>query len=260
MGYAAMAVGVRDLAAGVDFLKQQSEKNNLSLLSANLLKDGKLQFKPWLILNRNGLRIGVTAITATDIPKSIVKEGFTVEEPSKALKKALQNLEGKSDIIILLSNAGYGADVDLCKNFNNIDIIIGSGIGGTIINPLEINNVFLMRNTPKGKSIGVAKLMVKPENKGEDTAIKLSGRLVTLDKRFAKDEKTALVEARFEHDYGKEAKKSLKKIFGKGKPVTLNSEEGEKKSSPNPFLQAIKRAKEKQNAGNSTALIPVESK
>ncbi len=64
MGYDAMGVGDDDLALGRDFLVELSKKATFPFLSSNLLdaETKRPLFQPYLIQERNGLRVGVFSL------------------------------------------------------------------------------------------------------------------------------------------------------------------------------------------------------
>ena len=72
----------------------------------------------------SGVRIGYIGLTAAFNPYYNLL-GWHVDGSAETLKKELVNLEGKVDIIVLLSHVGINEDRVIAENFPEIDVIIG---------------------------------------------------------------------------------------------------------------------------------------
>lgn len=248
MGYAAVAVGPRDLVAGVDFLKKEGAEKKIPMLSANLVKDGKPVFQPWIIVRKNGLKIGLIGLSAANIPPAL-KKTYQVVDPVKAVKETLPYLYGKTDALILLSNAGHNVDIAILKNFPEINVVAGAGVGSSFMNPLPVNKGFILRSTPKGKAIGEVRLLFTGD---KVHPLKVTGHLITLDKRFEKDPEITKKARSFEVDHRRDSVNALKKIFGGGASSVKGSHNSNHSTASNPFLEAIKRSQGQKKASDNT--------
>jgi len=102
MGYRAVNVGEKDLALGADFIKSEAAAANVPLISANIVRpDGKLIFKPFVILNINGLRVAVVGLLGADVAKSLPVKLIA---PADAVERVITQIEGKCDRTILLAH------------------------------------------------------------------------------------------------------------------------------------------------------------
>jgi len=123
LGVDALNPGHGDLAFGLDFLRGGAKKHNLPYVSANLADaDGKPVFPATVIVERGGLKIGITGILpAKPLP------GGTVLPVTESLANALASLKAdEPDLIVLLSNLGLAEDKKLASTMPGFDLIFGS--------------------------------------------------------------------------------------------------------------------------------------
>ncbi|MFY1832089.1 5'-nucleotidase [Myxococcus fulvus] len=139
-GTTAMAVGTRDLSRGVDFLRKQSRKSKLKLLSANLADaQGKLLFPASMVTQVGGLKVGlVGASPATTRPEpmepsaqgkaaSVQRQGLPVLPAVTAEVKRLR--EQKVDLVILLAAVPYNELLGLAGELEGVDFVMQSHEG-----------------------------------------------------------------------------------------------------------------------------------
>lgn len=186
MGYDAMNVGARDLAASAAFLREEAGKRGLLLVSANLFSKGKPAFNTHVILRRGRLRVGVTGLASPSLGKTPLEEGVEARDPATSLDQALEEMRGKADIVILLSNLGNEEDTKLASRTGGIDVIVGSGQGPRLTEPVRAGESYLLRPNEKGKSIGTATISLDGSKGGKT----VNGRLVLLSDAFQEDEET----------------------------------------------------------------------
>jgi len=164
MGYTALCIGKRDLAGSTMFLLEETMKRGLRPLSSNLRYKGKAVFEPYGIFDVNGTKVGVLAVTSPELNQRTKADGVEVLDPSARLKSLVPELKNRVDVIILLSNLSEFEDRKLVSTVDGIDVIIGSGPGGQRYQPLKIGRTYLLRDHPKGKSVG--KVVVKLNSEG----------------------------------------------------------------------------------------------
>ena len=93
--------GSHDFAGSFDFLKTLEQKSNFPFISANIFgKYGEKIFEPYVIIEKQGKKIGFLGLTSV-----FINESVTVKDPFKTLKSIINELESKTDMIILLFNA-----------------------------------------------------------------------------------------------------------------------------------------------------------
>lgn len=130
MEYDAMVVGNHDFDFGTAVLRSYKNIPHYpTLLAANILTGDSLPFlTPFKILNKAGLRIGVLGITDPGIRESIYeknRKGLLFLDVAWAMKKYLQEVRLKSDVLILLTHLSPEDNQKIAEQFPEIDMIIG---------------------------------------------------------------------------------------------------------------------------------------
>ncbi len=158
MGIVAVNVGDRDLAGGVDFLKQEAAQG-LPLISANLVDavQRKPIFPPYVIREVSGVRIAFVGLLQSPLPSSIEKSlagKAAVEDPLETVRKVVGELKGKADLIILLSDLGWDQDVRIAKEVAGIQFILGGHEGRATTGPFQQGQTFIVQSYQKGMYAG----------------------------------------------------------------------------------------------------------
>ena len=93
--------GSHDYAAGFDFMQQLQKKSNFPYISANIFgKNGEKLYDPYIIVEKQGKKIGFVGLSSV-----FLNEKLTVKDPFKTLKNIINEVDSKTDMIILLFNA-----------------------------------------------------------------------------------------------------------------------------------------------------------
>lgn len=132
MKYDAGTLGNHEFDYGLDTLKMIIEKLDFPIVNCNydfsttVLKN---VVKPYIILKRFGLKVGVVGVGAD--PEGLIQqdkyEGMVfkpIESNVNYYAKILKEKE-KCDMVICLSHVGYTKDISLAENSRNVDLIIG---------------------------------------------------------------------------------------------------------------------------------------
>lgn len=130
IGYDAMAAGNHEFDNGPKILAEFIAELKFPMLSANIdvsqSPELKNKIKPYIILRKNNLRIGIVGYTTEDTaylanPGPRVK--FLSIIPSvRAAVSALKN--AKVDVIIALSHAGLARDIEVARSVDGIAAIL----------------------------------------------------------------------------------------------------------------------------------------
>ena len=129
IGCDAFSPGANDFAFGLKDLMKLYNKSEFDYVSCNIFHESNpknLLFKPYKILKRNKHRVGVIGLSSV-----FLSDGIIVADPVSALDEVINEVESKSDVIVLLFNA---IDQDLNRIYDrgyNIDLIVKSGKGAT---------------------------------------------------------------------------------------------------------------------------------
>lgn len=132
MGYDAMTIGNHEFDFNVDNMKRLFKMAEFPVVCANYNLDAtalKDVVKPYVILNKYGLKIGVFGLGAR--PEGLIQankcEGVVYEDPigvSNEVAALLKEEEG-CDLVICLSHLGIQMDERLVAKTRNIDVILG---------------------------------------------------------------------------------------------------------------------------------------
>ena len=146
MKYDAITLGNHEFDNGIDTLAVVLKKAQFPILSSNYKLDKTPLFnlvKPYLILERGGLRIGILALDVN--PKSLIIEnnykGLVYEDPiekANVISTFLKKKE-KCDVIICLSHLGAENDFEISHTTRYVDVIIGGHSHSLITNTTEKN-------------------------------------------------------------------------------------------------------------------------
>lgn len=132
MKYDAATLGNHEFDYGLDTLKMIIDKLNFPVVNCNydfsntVLKD---KVKPYVILKKNGLRIGVLGVGVD--PEGLIQKSrygnmiFRPIESSVNFYSKILKESKECDLIICLSHIGYDGDIKLAEQSKYIDIIIG---------------------------------------------------------------------------------------------------------------------------------------
>ncbi|QHW36383.1 LPXTG cell wall anchor domain-containing protein [Staphylococcus ursi] len=109
VGYDAMTAGNHEFDFGYDQLKKLEGMLNFPIVSSNVYKDGKLAFKPSVVIQKNGVRYGVIGVTTPETktktsPTGIV--GVTFADPLSNVTREMNRLNGQVDVFVVLSHLG----------------------------------------------------------------------------------------------------------------------------------------------------------
>ena len=114
MKYDAFAVGNHDIEQGPVVYNRARKESHFPWLSANSVrKDGSTYFKPYTIIKRNGIRIGIIGLTTPAIPMWLDKSlypGIEWADMVETAKKYVKILRPQVDVLVGLFHAGFEAE------------------------------------------------------------------------------------------------------------------------------------------------------
>lgn len=164
--YDAVTLGNHEFDYGMDVLEDIVKKAKFPIVSTNYDFSGTPindYIKPYLVINKNGIRIGVIGVNVN--PSGLIAtsnyEGMKFNTPFEAANETAQMLRNhlKCDVVICLSHLGYTNDLKLAENTRNIDIIIG-GHSHTFMNEpafqknLDGKEVLVYQTNGRGVYVG----------------------------------------------------------------------------------------------------------
>ena len=150
----ALTLGNHEFDNGIDFLVRMLKKATFPIVSTNYdLSATRLKrlVKPWIIIKKDGMRIGIVSANINPVglitPKNY--EGMVWLDPIKTAEKRAAWLKEKKkcDIVICLSHLGYKYqdntpdDLKLAAGSKNIDVILGGHTHTFMKEPAIVNNL-----------------------------------------------------------------------------------------------------------------------
>jgi 5'-nucleotidase / UDP-sugar diphosphatase len=130
IGYTAMAVGNHEFDDGPKALAAFIRQARFPLLSANIdvSKSNELKnlIKPYVVVRKNGLRIGILGYTTKDsIYLSSPGPHVAFLPIIDSVKKAVAALkDARVDVIVAVSHAGLNIDIEVAKSISGIAAIV----------------------------------------------------------------------------------------------------------------------------------------
>ncbi|MFA5044889.1 MAG: metallophosphatase [Paludibacter sp.] len=146
MKYDAITIGNHEFDNGIDTLAVILKNARFPIISSNYnVKNTALSslVKPYIILERDGLKIGIMALDVN--PKSLIMEnnykGLIYEDPFEKANEIANLLKKKEkcDVIVCLSHLGAETDFQVAHKTRNIDVIIGGHSHSMLTNTIEKN-------------------------------------------------------------------------------------------------------------------------
>lgn len=200
MPFDAVSVGNHEFDHGVDNMVKQLSKANFPILLGNVFytnSDKPVWNKPWTIVEKDGIKIGVIGVHQKfafyDTVAAKAYAGSEARDERPYIQKGLDELKGKVDIIVLLIHEGtparqssYGskdvarmlqADIDTAKKFEGIDVLITGHAHVGTPEPIKVNNTLVVSTDAYGTDVGKLVLDFNPQTKKIDG---YSGKLITV--------------------------------------------------------------------------------
>ena len=143
---------------GLKFLSEVSQKAKFPFISANLVdkKTGKPIFKPYVIKEIAGLRIGIVGLLDDQFNPTLQEKdpGLHIIEPFSAFKATIKGLREYCDFVVILSQLGESKDKKLARENRDIDLILGGGGESKRAILERVNGTAIYRLEPRGGYLG----------------------------------------------------------------------------------------------------------
>ena len=198
MGYDAMAIGPRDVAAGLELLQARLSEAKFAVISANLMVGGKLLAQPYVLVEKDGIRIAIIGMTSPDLQGN---ESVQVLDPLETARQYVQELRSQADVVVVLSNLGPSAEQMLADSVPGIDVVVGGGSGSPSRAISSAKGVALVRAGGLGEYLGVTEIGLSSENK----PLAYSHQSLLLGPSYPDDEEMVQLKERYQEQYGNRA-------------------------------------------------------
>lgn len=189
-------------------------ESNFSWISTTIESE-ELQpyFLPYMTYNLNGHKVaflGATTATTPSITFAENVENVVFHKPVPVLSSVVAKLRSDHNVktVVLISHLGLGKDRYVAEKVNGIDLILGGHTHSRLVDPLKINNTWIMQAESSSKYIGLAKIIFDESGFVTD----LSSSLLEADhENFAPDPKVLSIV----NGYTEELNKKLNTVVGK---------------------------------------------
>jgi 2',3'-cyclic-nucleotide 2'-phosphodiesterase (5'-nucleotidase family) len=198
IGYDAWCPGNHDFDISQDNLRKLVSIASFPALSANLVNDQgdfPVGNKPYAIIERGGLRIGIIGLMSPEL-YSLVNQnnlvGIRVLSPVETVRKYIAVLGGKTDLMILLTHQGVDLDSALAAEISGVDVIVGGHSHTRLRTPKVVNGIIIVQTGSSTENLGELQLTVD-----DGRVVNYSGKLIPtwVTRKPRPNELTALVDS-----------------------------------------------------------------
>jgi len=152
---------------------------------------GEYGVKPYTIMERKGVRIGIFGIIGKDAASNAPKAGVTFADPIEQARSVVDKIkqQEKVDMIICLSHSGTVADRDesedviLAQEVPEINVIISGHSHSTLEQPIIVGDTIICSAGEYGQNLG----MITVEKRSADVWEKIHYRLIPINDGIAAD-------------------------------------------------------------------------
>ena len=158
LGTVAMAAGLRDMSAGIDFLKKTAAAAKVPILSVNLEMGGKLVFPASLTTTVNGLRVGIVGVSP---PGKVGAVAGAQAGPTTLAVAEAGRLRPKVDVVVVLGAIALADALQLAKQAGkSVDFILQSSESRGEGNAQQNGEVFVFPTGERGRQLGQLALQI----------------------------------------------------------------------------------------------------
>lgn len=187
--------------------------------------------KSHVILNKNGIRIGITGVTAA-FTSFYSLLGWEVSDPEAALREQCQAMASQVDILIVMSHLGLPADQILAERLEGVHAILGGHTHHMLESPLMIDGTAVCGAGKFGRYVGK---LIFERSIGAKGFKLVSGECIPVDPLLTEDIIRPVIAKHLER--GKESLRETVAITDRELPLNLQGES----SFGNLLAQAVRR-------------------
>ncbi len=174
MRFDAMTTGNHEYDFGQDVLRQRIAQASFPVLAANV--NGLEGLKPYILIERGGLRIAVIGLVTMDTPETSHPDntrGLRFTKPFYRALELVRQLRSQADLIVLLTHIGYSEDRALAEALTeplsaaphnsmlmgNL-LIVGGHSHTRVEHPTKIGTSCVAQAWEHGKTLGIIDVTV----------------------------------------------------------------------------------------------------
>jgi len=122
IGCHAFSPGSKDFAAGLTFIQEMQRLANFPFISANIQDiNGNRLFDPYLIVDVEGVSVGIIGLASNFMHSEVY-----VQDPMEALAEMVNEVDGQSDVLVLMFDSEEADFSKLQTASYPIDLVIRS--------------------------------------------------------------------------------------------------------------------------------------
>lgn len=116
LNYDLQVIGNHEYNFGLNYLKKAVESSNIPTISSNILReDGSSVYKPYEIIEKNGIKIGIIGLTTQyiknwELPENI--KGIEFLSAKETCEKYVKLLRDKVDVLVVAYHGGFERDLN----------------------------------------------------------------------------------------------------------------------------------------------------
>lgn len=191
LGTDAITPGDKELQEGLGPLQGMFGRHpEVAVVSANITdRSGKLVWPESTVIQRGGVRVGVTGATGGAAYSFNVTRGtqksddFAFQDTREALRRVVPKLKQEADIVVVLLQEGPADARRIVDEIPGMDVVIVGNNPGYMFNPDRIGNTLMVRGGNRGQYLSVLDLVLD----GQNGLIDYSGEGKPLGKSVAQD-------------------------------------------------------------------------
>jgi 2',3'-cyclic-nucleotide 2'-phosphodiesterase (5'-nucleotidase family) len=181
IGYDAWCVGNHDFDISQENLRQLTKIPRFPTLSSNIVNnEGRyaVNNKPYAIIEKDGLKIGIIGVMSQDLYHLVNQNslvGIKILDPVATTQHWIDELKPKTDLLIALTHEGVDEDSLLASHVNGLNLIVGGHSHTRLKQPKLINGVIIVQAGSECENLGVLEVSVENHK-----VVRHSGRLIQL--------------------------------------------------------------------------------
>lgn len=207
MDFSAMVLGNHEFDFGQSVLNKRILEARFPILAANI--QGMPMIKPYVFKEISGLTIAIIGLITEDTPRATHPKnvkGLSFSPVIDSIKKILEELDDRADLIIVLSHLGLPADRRLAESVRGIQVIVGGHTHTRIESPMKVKETLIVQAWEHAKVLGSLDLTV-----ADRKVIGYEGKLETIrPDKLSPDPAVAEIVDR----YNKQTAAILDKVIG----------------------------------------------
>jgi hypothetical protein len=189
-GYAAVNLGGREARLPAHVLRELASNSPVPLLSANVLDAATHRplVQPWLIVEKGGLRIGVTGVVDPSRLGGVSDPALELGGMAESLRAVLPEMKAKADVLVCLAFTDENGLEALAKDFYEVAVFLGGDVRQPSSGVAHVNQSHTFSTTNQGRALGELHGVVVP---GNPTLTQVTGRIRLMEPSIAEDQAIA---------------------------------------------------------------------